>query len=502
MKRLLSYLFVTVMLLLVACENDPFSQGVGYDFKLSADTVSFDTVFTSINSVTLHFKIYNNSSKDLEIDEISLAGGDGSSFRINIDGVPANRLTDVVILGGDSMFIFVEADLDINNTSNLLVISDSVIIRNKRNEKRVKLLAYGQDVVHLRAQGDQDYIFIDEAKTIRAIYLEDITFTNNKPYLVHDHIYVDSSSTLTLDPGVTLYMRSGKSILVGGSLKVNGSLDEPVMIRGDRLDEVYEGLPYDKIDGQWGYVYLLAGSHHNDINFVQIRNSEYGIIADTVVTKNVPTLNIRNSVIQNVSNVALLGRGASITASNCVFANCGEQVVAFVLGGNYELTHCTIGNYYNSFFKARKEPALLLNNFYIDADKQVRPRALEKAVFKNCIIYGDNSSSYEVELNNAIEDEVVASDFNYVFDHCLIKGGSKMDTLDLEHFKSVVWDKSPAFMSPKQNADFNLDSLSAGINNGDAGFAASFPMDLFGVDRLSDLAPDLGAIEFVPNLSK
>ncbi len=497
MKKLLLYLIICAGMLFAACERDPFGTGTSYNFKVSADTVSFDTVFTTIHSVTLNFRIFNEDVSDLEIDEITLMGGDNSPFRLNIDGVPENKVKNIVINGGDSMYVFVEANLDVTNLSNPLIIVDSVLIRSKQKSSFVKLLAYGQDVVHMRASGDQDYIFLDDNKTVRAIYLEDYELTNEKPYLFHDHVYVDSASTLRVKSGVTMYMKTGKSLFIGGTLKMEGSLEDPITVRGDRLDEVYEGLSYDKIDGQWGYIYLLAGSRNNQITYTNIRNSEYGIIADTVVTADAPTLEISHSRIVNVSKTALVGRGASIKADNCLFANCGEFVLAFIIGGSYELNHCTIGNYYNSYFSTRKDPAVLLNNFYLDANEIIQPRHLEKAQFRNCIIYGDYGSNYEVALNNRSGDRVVNAEFEYLFDHCLIKGGSVLDTMDVQHFRNIIWDKDPKFLSPKVNFDFTLDTLSAARDAGSIEFAEQFPLDIMGTNRLNDDGPDMGAFEFV-----
>lgn len=496
MKKLLLYLILTIGLVFASCESDPFGSGTNYNFKISTDTVSFDTVFTTINSVTLNFKIFNKGIADLEIEEIRLIGGDGSAFRLNIDGVPGGIAENITLSGGDSMFIFVEAKLDMNNTSNPLIINDSILIRSKEKQAFVKLLAYGQDVEHMRASGEQDYVYLDDAKTVKAVYFKDFTLTNQKPYLFHDHVYVDSGYTLNVDPGVTIYMKSGKSLFIGGSLKMNGTLEDPITVRGDRLDKVFDGLAYDKIDGQWGFIYLLAGSLNNEIYYANIRNSEYGVIVDTVMTPDAPTLKISHSRIENVSKTALVGRGASIQADNCLFANCGEFVLAFIIGGSYELDHCTIGNYYNSFFSSRKDPAVLLNNFYVDADENVQARHLEKAWFKNCIIYGDFGSNYEVALNNSVKDVLVNAEFDYLFDHCLIKGGSELDTTDIQHFRDIIWDKDPQFVAPKEKADYRLDTTSVARNAGSVEIANNFPLDIVGVNRLKDEGPDLGAFEF------
>ena len=56
------------------------------NLTFSVDTIVFDTVFTTVGSTTKQFKIYNPSSKSIQIDEIELMGGDQSPFRLNVDG--------------------------------------------------------------------------------------------------------------------------------------------------------------------------------------------------------------------------------------------------------------------------------------------------------------------------------------------------------------------------------------------------------------------------------
>ena len=52
------------------------------NLSFSTDTLVFDTVFTTIGSTTLSFKIYNSDQRSLKIDEIELMGGENSVYRI------------------------------------------------------------------------------------------------------------------------------------------------------------------------------------------------------------------------------------------------------------------------------------------------------------------------------------------------------------------------------------------------------------------------------------
>ena len=67
------------------------------NLSFSVDTVVFDTVFTTVGSTTKQFKIYNPSSKSIQIDEIELMGGEQSPFRLNVDGIQGTFLEQMVL---------------------------------------------------------------------------------------------------------------------------------------------------------------------------------------------------------------------------------------------------------------------------------------------------------------------------------------------------------------------------------------------------------------------
>ena len=469
--------------------------------SFSLDTLSFDTVFTTIGSVTLNFRVYNPYNKDIVVSKVSVKGEMQSPFNINVDGIEGGAektIEEVVIRAKDSMYVFVEVKLDANNSNLPLIIKDSIEFITNSNTQYVQLSAYGQDVHHLRVEDASYFAYLDEAKTIKAIVLKSTDLIGDKPYLVHDHIIVDSLETLTLKEGVILYMRKDISLFVKGTLKIEGTKDDPVQIRGDRLDELYSGLSYDKVPGQWGYIHLLAGSMNNEINYASIVNGVIGVRVDSVVTQDAPTLKISNSIIQNMTSVGIYALGAEIFADNCVVSNCVDYNIYLAIGGFYDFVHCTIGNYYN--WGGRNTPSVALNNYYETANKTIELRDLKRANFYNSIIYGTLLT--EVGLLNEFEEKPVDAEFNYLFDHCIIRGKNGLDTTDTAHFKNVLWDKDPLFVSPTDGISFEIDSLSPAVDAGNPDFAEDYPEDFNGYNRLKDGLPDLGAFEFVPKTKK
>lgn len=116
-KNPILLLFVALLLALfnpfTACKKINYSHKGRFVF--STDTLKFDTVFTTMGSVTRSFKIYNTNNKRIKFDEIKLEVGDTSFFRLNVDGEPTKNIKDVELAPNDSLYIFVA--LTINPTN-------------------------------------------------------------------------------------------------------------------------------------------------------------------------------------------------------------------------------------------------------------------------------------------------------------------------------------------------------------------------------------------------
>ena len=481
MRKLKPLLLVTLLsMLLFCCEKPVIITDSAARLTFSSDTVLFDTIFTTIGSTTKNFKVYNPHDQTILIDRIALAGGGQSRFRLNINGHMTYQMEQVEILPHDSMYIFVEVTLDPNQQNDPMVIQDSVLFLTNGNDQVVDLVAFGQDV-HLLA-GDT---------------LGTTTWMNDKPYLVYGYVYVDSLQTLSIDPGTRIHFHKRSSMLVGGTLKVNGTLEDPVSFLGDRLEHMYDDIP-----GQWGAwieydngaVYVLGGIHFlngsrdNIINYAVIKNGMKGIQVDTLANPDKPTLTLSNTIIENMSVAGILAQSSTILASNCLIANCGGWCVALTLGGSYEFYHCTLSN--NFSVGVRTDPTLLLNNFYV-YDGAAYVYNLNRALFANCIITG--SRPMEIGLLNEIDSVPVPGAFNYTFDHCLVKVDT-MNTEDETHWTGIIKNLDPRFVS-LGDYNYRLDTLSPAKDSANPEWARFFPLDLDGHSRLDDNGPDIGAYE-------
>src|SRR4051812_1384420 len=105
LRQLLPLLLLLLPLLFSSCRKDELLTDSSAKLGFSTDSVLFDTVFHYAGSTTKVFRIYNPHDQPLNISKAYLAGGTGSAFKLNIDGISTTSSTpvihDIEILGGD-----------------------------------------------------------------------------------------------------------------------------------------------------------------------------------------------------------------------------------------------------------------------------------------------------------------------------------------------------------------------------------------------------------------
>jgi len=441
--------------------------------SFSADTVMFDTIFTTIGSTTQNLKIYNPYNENILISRIRVSGGDFSNFRLNINGTLSNEAYEVEVPARDSLFIFVEVTIDPNGQNLPMVVQDSIEFTTNSNRQNIKLIAYGQDF-----------------KLIKSENIGTSTWTSEKPYLVYDYAYVDSTSTLTIEPGTRVHFHKGAGLYVRGTVKAEGTFQNPILFTSDRLEETYKNIP-----DQWNGVILFSGSRGNLFNYTNIKNANIGLQVGTIEDEGFASLELTNSKIENMAYAGLFALKSKIWGYNNVIANCGFYAAALLVGGEYEFSHTTIANYWGGYSsRARKTASLVLSNTLVidkaDGSSVTYTGDLTKAYFGNSIIYGNNP--VEIELGKNEEKT-----FNYFFDHCIVQMPDTFNTANRDHHRNV-WkgpEFDPLFLDPYKEFNYSLDTLSAAKDIGSVDIAKLFPMDILNKDRLSDDGPDLGAYE-------
>lgn len=464
-----SFLATLLLLLLIfalgACQKERFTDDGDVRLRFSTDTLTFDTVFTTVGSTTNFFKIYNPERQALRISNIELGGGGASLFRINVNGDPVSTAVgDVEIGANDSLYVFVEVTVDPSEEDLPFLVTDSILFETNGNLQQIKLVAYGQN-----------------ANYFSNVAICDETFSNERPYLLYNDILVEAGCTLTLKEGVRMFMHPRSNLYVAGTLIVEGTVDSLVTFEGDRLEDFFDDLP-----AQWNGIYVLRGGAAR-IDYARINESTDGLTVgfpffseDEILDDRTPQVIINNSIIEHTLSRCLLGLRADIESTNCLFSTSNLYNVELAHGGRYDFRHCTLVNYGGGGITHR-DPILRMANYASIGGGLFIGDQLT-ANFENCLIHG--SEDEELLIDNLNEPGALPMDF--LFDHCLLKTELNIDTIG---FNNCL--KNPAradtLFADRFARDFRLNDDSPAI---DAGFPSEVTTDFGG--QVRDALPDLG----------
>ena len=499
MRYFITFLICVALISVSSCRKD-FSTIPNFgSLEFSKDTIFLDTIFSNIGSGTYNLKVYNRGNKSITIPEIALEKGTSSNYRLNVDGIAGKAFNDIDILAQDSIFVFIETTINASNVANPLY-TDRILFDTGSNQQDVDLVTLVQDANFIYPGKDPitmkiDSLTIDgQATNIKGRFLTDteLTITNSKPTVIYVYAAVPSNRTLTIEAGARIYFHNNSGLIIDdkATFKVNGTLTEKVVFQGDRLENNFSQIP-----GQWGTIWMRAGSKDNEIYHAQIKNGIIGILIDSLGSASTPTLKLQNSEIYNHSNFGILARETNIEAHNVVIGSAGEASLAATIGGTYNFTHSTFANFWNNGI--RQLPAVLVNNFFTYEDENgqetIETRDLVAANFTNCIFDGNNN--IEFVLDKADGGGV----FNYNISNCMIQfndtNNSFNDNNELDFtnslYQNIILNGNSHFKD-SQNEDFIIGQDSDAINKAKV---TLFSTDILGIDRT--ISPDIGAYQHI-----
>jgi hypothetical protein len=468
---LLAYFSMSVSL--TSCTSDELLTDPGDALSFSMDTVSFDTIFSNVTSTTVWVKVRNTGSKDIRISSIVLKSGGDNGFYINLDGESKNSFSDVDIPAKDSLFLFVGVTTTQQGSALPVKLEDEILFNTDGPQKKIVLDAYSWDAEVWRNR----------------VISKDTLIQSDYPIVVFGTLLVQEGVQLELAPGTQFYFHDTASMEVQGTLKAKGTLAQPILFRGDRLDKLFVNFPYDYYPGQWGYLYFGPDSYENELDYVDIHGANYGIIADSS-SLDYPKLTIRNSIIHNMVTNCLYCVSSNISLGNCQITNSGGSTVVLV-GGMSVFIHCTIANYQRLI--TRDGPSLLMLNYLTSStDASVVTSYPMQVECCNTIVFGSQSDEISTVRNDAFGWDVV-------FQNCLLRSGvlsTSMATTTDCLYESDAKFLNLTYDNKNYRYDFRIDSLSPAIDCGSAAYLNTYPTDLKGVSRLTDSKPDIGAYEW------
>ena len=310
-------------------------------------------------------------------------------------------------------------------------------------------------------------------------------------------------------------MHDGAKWLIEGTIKANGTQEEPVIFRGDRLNRFSQFISYDQLPAQWNGLFFGASSFDNELHYTIVRNGISGL-AFAESTPDRKKMTIHYSQIKNMDGNVLCVENSHIEAFNSEFSNASNYLVRLI-GGKYQFTHCTIANYMlgglmsNSVTRSQKCLTLANRSEKQSNGEETRDFPLLQAFFDNCIIDGnmaaDSTKDYQGEISFLVPVEDINGNnetFNYRFNHCVIK----TKDVNNERFREVLFKKSPTYLKGDGKHDnfrydyifdFRLAEASVGIGKADPAVSEEYPTDMYGTNRLtSENGPSIGAYEYIP----
>lgn len=438
------------LMLSVACESDYSYRPAQGTLAFSADTLSFDTIFSGAPTPAAALKLYNLSGENITIDRLWLSGGTASRFKVNINGVPDTEATGIRLAKGDSLHVFVMASLPETDADEPFETIDALHVTSGSCNATATLIAYGQNVTRIGGK------------------ISACRWQAGRPYLITSTITVDSAATLTIEAGTRVYAQQGTSIDVKGSIHITGTAEHPVFFGGCRREAFYSDIP-----GQWGGINICASSAGNHIEHAEVAHAQYALTVDSAAS-----VTLRNVVLRDASHGAVLSYGAKVDMANALLYNCGGPLVA-MYGGECTVVHSTLSNYFA--WDVRHKPTLT-------ASALSQYPAFGKLRVVNSIIVGNQTD--EMALDSLPEGSALLS-------HSYIRLSRRWKTDDDSRFDAVLTGNDPKFAS-REEFCFALDSLSDCIGTADPEAAQLFPTDLIGNSRLADGKPDIGAIEWMP----
>ncbi|HMX80083.1 MAG TPA: hypothetical protein PLG91_07220, partial [Ferruginibacter sp.] len=414
-KFLVALLLAGYCVFTVSCKKETFISSRDALLRLSADSLKYDTVFTTIGSITKSFKIINENNQKLRLDKVKLMGGTASAYKMNVDGIATYEASNIVLEAYDSIYVFVSVTINPSAGNLPFIVSDSILVNYNGNDRYVQLQAFGQNANFLRNR----------------VITGNITWTNNLPYVILGSIRVDTNASLTIQPGCRIYSHADAPFIVDGTLLVNGTVTNNVVFTGDRLDDPYKDLP-----ASWPGIYFRGNSVNNRLSFTTVKNAYQAIVTEKPSLNANPKLILQQCVIDNAYDAGIVSVNSSIQADNSLVSNCGNNIM-LSYGGVYNFTHCTVASFSTNYI-LHKNPVLNVSNFAFQNGSLVSSSL--NAVFRNNIFWGDQG----LVDNEVIVNKQGTNPFSVVFEKNLYR---VLDDPSNSTLTSNIKNQNPSFDS-------------------------------------------------------
>lgn len=417
-----------------SCRKNQQVLKTGGILEFSDDTLTFDTVFTSLGSYTSGVLIYNPQSDPIVVSSVRMENGAASYFKLNVDGVPGTNVTNIRIAPHDSIYVFATVTVDPNDSTMPFFISDKLIATMNGKDFSIPFTAYGQNAHYI----------VGDSLTANTTWKTDL------PYVVIRSCIVGPTAVLRMPPKCRVYMHQTARIIVyGGLVTGDPNNDDSVVFQGDRLDRDYFG--YKGYPGEWCGLWFIPGST-GVMSKTILKNCggnsaywAYFVQPAAIRVDTAANLYMDRCVVKNSIGFGIFDWAGHVVASNSLFHSTGAQALAIVQGGRDTFVNCTFANYGNHALSHISEPTVAVLNYFRLSQTQIYFGDLT-ALMQNCVVYG----SLDSEI---ICDSSVRAAASLTVDNCLLRMGTVRE--DFIHFNSTIFNTNPMFKD-EHNEDFHL----------------------------------------------
>lgn len=505
------FLFITALLsciYIMGCDKPRITVEKG-PLYFSEDTLKFDTVFTTLTAPTERLIVRNKSNNNIKVARIWLASGENSEFDMIVDGVRTKDAKDVIIAAKDSMHIFVT--MTSQQKDKFVEEYINVQVGNEVQKVLLRALvwdAYFFQIKHIKKPDGSDSLI----NPYVCVFSLDTTFTNEKPIVIDGPLIVPRGRTLNIDAGTKLYFTSRKiyqkdevnntdgfylysMIYVAGTLKINGTHNQKVMMEGARIHT--DSIPlfnYSEASGQWRGLYFAQESQNSVIEHAEIKNGQIGLMVDSASNNSNPKLTVRYTKMRNMSayGVVNLGRNGGMGAApairmeNSLVNECNLYNVVQDKGGWSEYYNCTFANTISS-----KQPTVSVNNYEADQYGTIIEGPFNvKTRFVNCAVWGGDNHELQLAIAEGSQNDVQVR-------YCAVKiDTEKYGDYISKYFYQTLVNENPQFKDGNAR-DYHLTKDSPLIDKGtnDISEGIDYQYDISG-DTLRTTPFDIGAYEF------
>ena len=439
MKRIF-YVLIALILFVACTDDDNFSMSNGLRLSFTTDTVYMDTVFSRTPSSTYAFWVHNDNNEGIRLSSVHLNRRNQTGFRVNVDGsyldnTLGSQINNLEVRRNDSILVFVELTSSETSQKDPALIEDDLVFTLESGvQQKVNLRAWSWDAVKY------DQLFVTK----------DTVIESASPIIIYKGLNIQEGVTLTIRH-TTLYFHDQAGIEVYGNL-----VADSCVMRGDRLDHMFDYLPYDRVSGQWKGIHFYGSSAQNILSHTEIRNAENAIVLDSA---QLDTMQVRlamtRCVVHNAKGNGLEAVNAHISLHDCQFSNTWGDCVS-IIGGIADISYCTLAQFYP--FNADRGAALRFTNYRGDTDIPLLRLRCEGSIV----------TGYDEDVvMGAVRDTITA--FEYQFVKTLLRT-PKVETADSIRFSGILWETPKDSIQGKKHFktidednlyyDFHLDSLS------------------------------------------